>query len=501
MTILAIKSLCAAGVAFAAIAAARTAAASIRHLVLAAFFVFLLLMPLVQHSAPGLAIPVTLTETSSPAQRVLRVAAVQPSAAASATDVSRAPRASAAPVLFYVYLAGVLLLLARLACGIVRLQSLRARGVVWLEGSARMTAIAQEAGIRRAALVLTSADVNVPLTFGARRSTIVLPFAAKSWPEEELTSALRHELEHVRREDWVLQILARVAAAIYWPNPLVWLALKRFFVEAERACDDAVVASGRAAEGYAEQLVALARRSSRAEALPALAMASPSRLALRVCALLDPKQRRGPHGAYAGAAATALTLALLLTVAPARLVAATSEVLDAPARAATVDDALGEALVRASSNGDVELVERLLAAGLDVNMVVEGDGTALIGAVREGRHQMVEYLLARGADVNVPAPGDGSPLIAAAAAGFEELVTLLLDRGANVNTIVPGDENPLMQAARYGHADIVRLLLDRGADVHAIAFERGRERTALRLARAAGHDEVITILRAAGARR
>src|SRR6185436_6300080 len=98
-----------------------------------------------------------------------------------------------------------------------------------------------------------------PLTFGFRRSTILMPEAAQSWSESELRRALRHELEHVRREDWLAQLGARVACALYWPHPLVWVAWRRFCFEAERACDDAVVVAFPGAEDYAGQLVTLAK--------------------------------------------------------------------------------------------------------------------------------------------------------------------------------------------------------------------------------------------------
>jgi beta-lactamase regulating signal transducer with metallopeptidase domain len=55
--------------------------------------------------------------------------------------------------------------------------------------------------------------------------------------------------------------MARVVCALYWFHPLVWIAWRRFCLESERACDDAVVRSVERI-AYAEQLVALARRLS-----------------------------------------------------------------------------------------------------------------------------------------------------------------------------------------------------------------------------------------------
>ena len=88
-------------------------------------------------------------------------------------------------------------------------------------------------------------------------------------------------------------------SACYWFHPLVWIAWRRLCLEAERACDDAVVQCS-AHTDYAEQLVSLAERLT-AQPQPALGMAKRSDLSARVSALLDARQRRGQAGAFAAA--------------------------------------------------------------------------------------------------------------------------------------------------------------------------------------------------------
>jgi TonB family protein len=112
-----------------------------------------------------------------------------------------------------------------------------------------------------------------------------------------------------------------VACAIYWFHPLVWIAWRQLELEAERACDDAVLARSEAT-AYADQLVAVARRLSAASNAPLLAMASRADLASRVNAVLDGGQRRGRAGRLCVAVATAAAAALVLTVSPLRMVAA-----------------------------------------------------------------------------------------------------------------------------------------------------------------------------------
>jgi hypothetical protein len=122
--------------------------------------------------------------------------------------------------------------------------------------------------------------------------TIALPIDAQSWPEDCLSRAIIHELEHVRRNDWLIQIVARLVCVCYWFHPLVWVAYRRLCLEAERACDDAVLQRG-IATAYADQLVGLAERMSAAPNRSVLTMANRTDLAARVAAILDSRQQRG----------------------------------------------------------------------------------------------------------------------------------------------------------------------------------------------------------------
>ncbi|HWS71969.1 MAG TPA: M56 family metallopeptidase, partial [Thermoanaerobaculia bacterium] len=238
---LAFRSTVAIALTFAIAVAARHARASLRHLAFAALFVFLLLLPVASQFLPRGIVNAPQTHkaniaaTVAPATRVL--ADITPS-----VDLGQA--------LARTYVAGLALALLSLLAGIVRLRNLSHSGEVWLDGTARMNEIAYAAGIRRPVLVTLSDKVSVPMTYGFRRQIIILPDAARDWSADALRRALRHELEHVRRDDWAAQLIARIAVAIYWPQPLVWFAWRRFCLEAERACDDAVVTMGTPSEDY-----------------------------------------------------------------------------------------------------------------------------------------------------------------------------------------------------------------------------------------------------------
>lgn len=476
--------------------AARRTRASIRHLLLMAALAAAVAIPIVVGSGAAFTVSVPVRQPSEDVARPAAAAGVSPAASAqpataqpATTPVRRWPDVPWRAVIWTVWIAGLLLSMLPAVRALWRLRVLRRTGLPWTELQAAVAGLARDRGVDRPLEVLRHEDARAPLTFGTRRPVIALPVDAVSWDEADLRRALVHELEHVKRGDWAVQTAARAICACYWFHPLVWVTWRRLSLEAERACDDAVVLSEEGT-AYAEQLVSLAARLSASRAQPTLGMANRSDLAARVTAVLDATQRRGGAGIAAAATALGVTTAVVLTLAPMRAVAVNAAEGDqtsrtrqprvesparqprtgsAPRRPRTgtaASRALGLALVEAIGRGDIEEVTELLGSGADVNAAVPGDGSPLIEAATHGDLRIVRLLLDRGADVNQPVDGDGSPLIAAAARGDTRVIDLLLARGADVNLGVEGDGSPLIAAVQRGDETVIRRLLDRGADVN-----------------------------------
>jgi len=483
--------------------------ASVRHLLLAATFASVLLLPIAALTAPEIAVPLTTVATHRDASFV--TTPVASSALPAAGRVSSAPGwifPSNRIVGRAAWVLSSLLFLAPLAGVLWRLGRLRRTGLPWPEMRDAVQSLAADAGVRRTVDVVLHEEVPSPLTFGTRHPVVVLPPDARTWDDADLRRALVHELEHVRRGDWAMQTVARAICGAWWFHPLVWIAWRQLSLEAERACDDAVVEKEEGME-YAEQLVALAKRMSAADAQPTLGMANRSDLSARVSSLLDAHQRRGRAGAVAMAAAIGSAALMVLAIAPVRAVAHVPS--DGPVAAPTEgreqdrrQRGLDRELYEAAGAGDLTGINELLTAGANVNAAIDGDGSPLIAAARAGRQDIVSLLLDKGADPNMGVEGDGSPLIAAAAHGETNVVSLLLDRGAGVDLIVAGDENPLIQASGKGHLAVVQLLVARGADVNTrvhVVDARGADewRTPLRMARQGRHAAVVAFLISAGA--
>src|SRR6202030_25831 len=176
---------------------------------------------------------------------------------------------------------------------------------------------------RSVRLLQCGSSLAMPLTWGMFRPVIVLPSGAAHWTEDRRRIVLSHELAHIARHDWLLQICAELARCFYWFHPLVWLAAARLRQESERASDDAVLRSGIAPSHYASQLLDLARtleNSGRAWST-ALAIARPSNLERRFAAMLNPSINRRHLSARAKVLVPLLALTFLLPLAAVRLTA------------------------------------------------------------------------------------------------------------------------------------------------------------------------------------
>lgn len=135
---------------------------------------------------------------------------------------------------------------------------------------------------------------TIPMVYGVLWPVIVLPVSACTWSELRLRNVLLHELEHVNRYDCLVQVATSVVCALYWFNPLIWLAARALQREQEQACDDAVLAAGGKARDYATDLLELTQsfHVARVMMLVALPFARPSQLRTRVRAIVDRSRRR-----------------------------------------------------------------------------------------------------------------------------------------------------------------------------------------------------------------
>jgi beta-lactamase regulating signal transducer with metallopeptidase domain len=290
---------------------ATRAGAAMRHLMLTAGFAALLLLPMASIALPVAAINVTLTTpvANHVAEGVSSFTskAIHAKSSAARTDARDKPTRRPVSMAFLAitaWLAGVALNLWSTIRGFLESHRVRRRSLPWHPPVCVREAVAGS-GLRRAILLRHHPEARSPMTFGVLAPVIVVPPGIIAWSEEDLLRAMTHEIEHVRRYDWLTLAIARVVCAALWFHPLVWSAWRRMRLEAERACDDAVLRDAEPA-AYADQLVMLARGMG--APLPFLAVAGRDDLSARIRAILDSRQPRRRAGAGRVASVVLLTI-------------------------------------------------------------------------------------------------------------------------------------------------------------------------------------------------
>lgn len=211
----------------------------------------------------------------------------------------------------------------------------------------RFRRLAHEARVEHLAPRLRlAAGLPSPLVAGLRAPVVYLPSElADELLPSQVAFVLRHELEHVRRRDVLVDAICWLCRAAFWFHPMVWLSCALHARFRECACDEAALsrANGRRAE-LAETLLALAERT---RALPARAPACPSLLSprkfmkYRLLRILD--SRGAPRARMSIA-----TAALLAVVATGALTAARPGLSPAAAPQGVEPGPVGTALTEAS---------------------------------------------------------------------------------------------------------------------------------------------------------
>ena len=200
------------------------------------------------------------------------------------------------PLLVLAWLLGLLAMSLRMLGGLLYVQRLRRYRVrplpaAWQE---RLVALAARSGVPRPVALLESALVRVPLVVGHVRPVILLPLGAVAGLSPAyLEAILAHELAHVLRRDYLVNLLQTVAEALFFYHPAVWFVAGCVRTERENCCDDTATALvGGDPLRLARALTALAEWSQSAAVPPAprLALAAlnrPGALLLRVRRLVQ----------------------------------------------------------------------------------------------------------------------------------------------------------------------------------------------------------------------
>ncbi|MDX1938994.1 MAG: GldM family protein [Saprospiraceae bacterium] len=165
-------------------------------------------------------------------------------------------------VLFWVI--GVLIFSVRFGANYLLLNYLRYEGNRPADENwrSKLQELQNKMGIQRAVQLLESAIVKAPMTFGQFKPVILVPFGLlTSLPPDQVEALLLHELAHIRRHDFLINLLVGVLETLLFYHPAIWWLRARLRELREECCDDLVVAQGTSRITYAESLLAISQTS------------------------------------------------------------------------------------------------------------------------------------------------------------------------------------------------------------------------------------------------
>jgi beta-lactamase regulating signal transducer with metallopeptidase domain len=192
------------------------------------------------------------------------------------------------------YFLGLLLMLARFSAGILQLFSLRTGGAVQPSAALNELFLTQKRYIKLNGPVklLISANAQVPMVIGFLKPIILLPAAAITQLDpQQLETILLHELAHIKRHDYLVNILQTIVETILFFNPFVWFISTMIRREREHCCDDLVVNHVSEPILYATALASLASQRRTVSHIIVAATGKPTQLYNRIERIMEMKKK------------------------------------------------------------------------------------------------------------------------------------------------------------------------------------------------------------------
>jgi len=148
------------------------------------------------------------------------------------------------PLIVAFYLLGFLWYSIRLSVNVYQTNSLKSKGLYELdnEWKEHIFKLADRMNISRSLQTFFSTKINSPMMIGFFKPVILLPIAAMNQlSAEQFEAILLHELAHIRRNDYLLNIIQTVFDTILFFNPFTWWITKNIRDEREKSCDEMVL--------------------------------------------------------------------------------------------------------------------------------------------------------------------------------------------------------------------------------------------------------------------
>jgi|GEM_PF-1461356 len=164
------------------------------------------------------------------------------------------------PLIVTIWLMGVLIFTLKMLGGLAYIQRIKTYKVKQAETfwQNKVLALSAQMGIKKVVRLMESAVVKVPIVVGHLKPVILIPVGTiTGLPPEQLEAILAHELAHIARHDFLVNILQSVVEIIFFYHPGVWWISKVIREERENCCDDLAVEHNKDSLTFAKALAQL----------------------------------------------------------------------------------------------------------------------------------------------------------------------------------------------------------------------------------------------------
>lgn len=177
------------------------------------------------------------------------------------------------PLIITAWLVGVLIFSLRFIIGLLYIRFLKSETIAvnafW---NSQLALLSQRIGINKWIALVECVHIDKPIVVGYLKPMILLPIGLLSGlPYEQVEAILLHELSHIKRHDYLINLIQTIIEIVLFFNPVVWIISTMIREEREHCCDDAVLRSGSTRITYAKALAQL--EIKRSQHTPDLALA------------------------------------------------------------------------------------------------------------------------------------------------------------------------------------------------------------------------------------
>ena len=436
------------------------------------------------------------------------------------------------PLIVTLWLLGILIFTLRFLGSLAYIQRMRSYQTnvfptYWIE---QANLFVNQIGLTKKVKFVSSNIALTPMAMGVFKPAVIIP--AKLFTgltEEQMKAILIHELAHIKRNDFLVNILQSIVEILFFYHPGVWWISTVIRNERENCCDDITVSLTGEKIEYAKTLIQL-QTESQQSLNPALGLTGLSyKFSHRIKRLFNqPTVFADYREGFFTAIILVLGVATLSFISlktgqnELSIDAKTSLLLEqetpgngqyfnSKQQNNTIEE-IGESSDESSSypvnvdkfpldkqlkflflaieHKDIELVKYILEKDVDVNGRNQEGRTPLVVAAHHKALEISKLLIQKGSKVNLADEEGYTALMEAADHGAFNLVKLLIHFGADPNRISENGHTALMEAADHGYNDIINYLLDHGADP-SIKIDGW---DALRHAKTKDHKEVTSLL-------